>query len=86
MPPRTPRSRKLWRRSTPLSSSSLTGLLDTYQRLIFELADAELARVPVESAMAAVRYVVLGTVLIEPLLLAMRRMAQQEASERRYAR
>ena len=62
------------------------GLLDTYQRLIGQLSDAELARVPTDSAMAAVRYVVLGTVLVEPLLLALRRMAQQEASERRYAR
>lgn len=60
------------------------GLLDTYVRLISELADAELAGVPTESAAAAVRYVVLGTVLVEPLLLVLRRMAQQEASARRY--
>ena len=35
---------------------------------------------PTESAAAAVRYVVLGTVLVEPVLLALRRLAQQEAS------
>jgi hypothetical protein len=31
-----------------------------------------------------VRYVVLGTVLIEPLILALRRLAQAEASARRF--
>ena len=39
---------------------------------------------PTESAAEAVRYVVLGTVLPEPLMLALRRMAQQEASARRF--
>ena len=39
---------------------------------------------PKESAAAAVRYVVLGTVLIEPLILNLRRMAQQEESARRF--
>ncbi len=39
---------------------------------------------PTDSAAAAVRYVVLGTVLVEPLLLALRRMAQQEISGRRF--
>jgi hypothetical protein len=31
-----------------------------------------------------VRYVVLGTVLVEPLILALRRLADQEASARRF--
>jgi hypothetical protein len=31
-----------------------------------------------------VRYVVLGTVLVEPLLLALRRLAQQDAAVRTY--
>jgi len=31
-----------------------------------------------------VRYVVLGTVLVEPLLLALRRLAQQSASHERF--
>ena len=43
----------------------------------------EIDNVPSESAEAAVRYVVLGTVMVEPLLLALRRLAQQEASRRR---
>lgn len=48
------------------------------------IADAEIAGVPDESAEAAVRYVVLGSVLVEPLLLALRRVAQQVSSGERY--
>ncbi|WP_309129775.1 MerR family transcriptional regulator [Microbacterium sp.] len=49
-----------------------------------KIADAEIAGVPSESAEAAVRYVVLGSVLVEPLLLALRRVAQQVASAERF--
>ncbi|GAB2511519.1 hypothetical protein GCM10027064_06410 [Microbacterium petrolearium] len=42
-------------------------------------------RLPGERA-AAVRYAVLGTILTEPLLLALRRLAQQDASARRLRR
>ena len=48
------------------------------------IADAEIAHVPTESADAAVRYVVLGSVLVEPLLLALRRVAQQVSSGERF--
>lgn len=47
---------------------------------------ALIAGVPTESAEAAVRYVVLGSVLVEPLLLALRRVAQQAASAERFGR
>lgn len=50
------------------------------------IADAEIAGVPGESAEAAVRYVVLGSVLVEPLLLALRRVAQQVKSAERFAK
>lgn len=49
------------------------------------IADAEIAGVPTESAEAAVRYVVLGSVLVEPLLSALRRVAQQVSSGERFA-
>lgn len=49
------------------------------------IADAEIAGVPEESAEAAVRYVVLGSVLVEPLLLALRRVAQQVSSGERFS-
>ena len=63
-----------------LSESTLA----TYARTMHEVAEAEIAGVPTESAESAVRYVVLGTVLAEPLLLALRRLAQQAASRERF--
>lgn len=48
------------------------------------MADAELAATPLDSAEAAVRYVVLGTVLVEPLLLALRRVAEQIAAAQQF--
>ena len=60
------------------------GMLDTYARAMHEVAEAEIAGVPTDSAESAVRYVVLGTVLVEPLLLSLRRLAQQSASHERF--
>jgi DNA-binding transcriptional MerR regulator len=60
------------------------GALEDYRQHMEAIAEVEVAGVPTDSAEAAVRYVVLGTVLVEPLLLALRRMAQQEASARRF--
>ncbi|MGY3263409.1 MerR family transcriptional regulator [Frigoribacterium sp. 2355] len=60
------------------------GTLDGYARSMAEVAEAEIAGIPVDSVDAAVQYVVLGTVLVEPLLLALRRLAQQDASWRRF--
>jgi DNA-binding transcriptional MerR regulator len=61
------------------------GMLDRYAGGMFALAEEEVASVPSSSAAEAVRYVILGTVLIEPVLLALRRLAQQEASARRFS-
>jgi DNA-binding transcriptional MerR regulator len=60
------------------------GMLETYASAMRDVARAEIAGVPTESAEEAVRYVVLGTVLAEPLLLALRRLAQQSASHERF--
>ena len=60
------------------------GLLGVYASAMHTVASAEIAGVPTESAESAVRYVVLGTVLVEPLLLALRRLAQQSASLERF--
>ena len=57
---------------------------DTYADAMMQVAQAEIAGIPTESADAAVRYVVLGTVLAEPVLLALRRLAQREASAARF--
>jgi DNA-binding transcriptional MerR regulator len=60
------------------------GAFERYAGAMLDVATMEVEQVPIESVAAAVRYVVLGTVLIEPLLLALRRLAQQEASKRRF--
>jgi DNA-binding transcriptional MerR regulator len=60
------------------------GLLDRYADRMLDLAEAEVAAVPTSSAGEAVSYVILGTVLVEPVLLALRRLAQAEASARRF--
>ncbi|MFG6443896.1 MerR family transcriptional regulator [Microbacterium sp. P06] len=58
--------------------------LDDYAARMLDLAHTEVARVPVDSPEAAARYVALGTVLAEPLLLALRRLGHQHASRERF--
>ncbi len=58
--------------------------MDTYAESMMQVAQAEIDGLPTETAGAAVRYVVLGTVLVEPVLLALRRLAQREASAARF--
>ena len=60
------------------------GGLEMYKDHMEQVAAYELATVPTGSAAETVRYVVLGTLLPEPLILALRPMAQQEASARRF--
>ena len=60
------------------------GALDVYTDHMRQIAQFEIDNVPTDSTTAAVRYVVLGTVLIEPLILALRREAEEEASARRF--
>ncbi|PPK98568.1 MerR-like DNA binding protein [Kineococcus xinjiangensis] len=54
--------------------------LERYVRAAVDLATAEVADVPRTDTAAAVQFVVLGTILYEPVLLALRRLAQQHAS------
>ena len=61
-------------------------LLDGYAQAMLQVASAELDHLPSGSPEAAVRYVVLGTVLNEPLILALRRLAEQHASMVRLGR
>ena len=57
-------------------------LLARYAQICLEVAETDLATVPSEPA-AAVRQVVLGTVLLDPVLVALRRLAQQHAAHTR---
>lgn len=63
---------------------SVTPPLSEYGRAVYALAEQEVATVPTSSQEAAVQYVVAGTVFFEPVLLALRRLAQQDASTRRF--
>jgi DNA-binding transcriptional MerR regulator len=70
--------------------------LTVYLEAITRIADTEIAGVPAGTPDAAddgasdegdedaVRYAVLGTILVEPVLLAMRRIAQQSAAIERF--
>lgn len=58
-------------------------LLDRYARAAAELGERDVADVPLGSPAEAVRYVVIGTLLLEPVLLALRRLAQEDVSARR---
>lgn len=59
-------------------------MVERYARSAAELAEGDVAGVPTGSPAEAVRYVVTGTILFEPLLLALRRLAQEDASARRF--
>jgi DNA-binding transcriptional MerR regulator len=60
--------------------------LDAYADAALRVAAVDVATVPTDSAEHAVEHVVVGTVLFEPLLLALRRLAQEHLSGRRLGR
>lgn len=60
-------------------------LLDRYARAAAEIAEGDVDNVPMHSPDAAIRHVVIGTLLLEPVLLALRRIAQGVASGRRFS-
>lgn len=62
----------------------ITGGLPRYAELLQQITAAEMDTVPTDTPEAAVRQAVLGTVLIEPLLIALRRLALQDAAFRRF--
>ena len=57
-------------------------VLDDYRRHVLAIAAHEVERVPTTSPEEAVRYVALGVPLVEPLLLALRRLGHEQASKR----
>jgi DNA-binding transcriptional MerR regulator len=61
-------------------------LLDRYASALHDVAEAEVARVPTESREAAVQYAVVGTLLVQPVISAVRRLAQEDVSARRFGR
>ncbi|KQR86808.1 MerR family transcriptional regulator [Microbacterium sp. Leaf179] len=59
-------------------------VMSAYVEHLSAIGEAELAATPDASLEDAVRYVVLGTALVEPLVLALRRVAEQIAASRRF--
>lgn len=62
----------------------IDGGVERYASWAAELVAAEVDTVPEDSPESAVRQAVLGTILIEPLLLALRRLALQDAAFHRF--
>jgi DNA-binding transcriptional MerR regulator len=62
----------------PLESESLTG----YARATVGIAEVDVAAVPRDDLAAALHRVVAGTVLVDPVLAALRRLAQEHVSGR----
>jgi len=60
--------------------------LDAYADAAASVARVDVDSVPTESAEHAVEHAVVGTVLFEPVLLALRRLAHEDLSGRRLAR
>lgn len=56
--------------------------LETYARAAHDIAEHDIAGLPTGSTAEAVTYAVIGTVLYEPVLLALRRLAHQDVSGR----
>ncbi len=58
--------------------------LQAYARAVAGVAALDVESVPTDSPEAALRQVVLGTLLLEPVLSALRRVAQEDLSSRRF--
>jgi DNA-binding transcriptional MerR regulator len=56
--------------------------LATYADAAYRVAEREIAGMPQDSLASAITYAVVGTVLYEPILLALRRLAHQDVSGR----
>jgi DNA-binding transcriptional MerR regulator len=61
-------------------------VLDAYADAATSVARVDVDSVPTQAPEQAVEHVVVGTVLFEPLLLALRRLAHEDLSSRRLAR
>ncbi len=57
---------------------------EVYGRAAYAIAQHDVAGVPTDSLADATRYAVLGTVLLEPVLLALRRLAHQQVAAERF--
>lgn len=71
-----------------LAAASAGGLdpgrrdLTAYARAMHRVAEVDVRTIPRDSPAAALRQVVVGTVLLDPVLIALRRLAQEDVSSR----
>jgi hypothetical protein len=76
-------SESLWQLEAAVAAVEEVGLplgserVSAYARAALDVARVDVADVSAEDPQEAVRYVVIGTLLYEPVLLALRRLAQQ---------
>lgn len=85
--PDTPALRQLERALAAVESVGLAPSrerLDAYADAALQVAALDVGAVPTTSREQAVEFVVAGTVLYEPVLLALRRLAQQHVSATRF--
>jgi DNA-binding transcriptional MerR regulator len=86
--PHTPALAQLQRAMTGLADAGLELTADqvsSYAAGAHQIAEHDVDSLPTDSPAAAARHVVLGTVLFEPLLLALRRLAHEDVSASRFA-
>ncbi|WP_426561518.1 MerR family transcriptional regulator [Angustibacter sp. McL0619] len=86
--PRSPALAQLQRAISGLADSGLTMTPEhvrAYAEAAHDVAELDVDSVPTTSPAAAARHVVLGTLLREPLLLSLRRLAHEDVSASRFA-
>lgn len=76
---------RAWRACDDAAIGVTEARLDAYADAVERIAEIDVATVP-DDPRAAVRQVVLGTVLVDPLLAALRRLAHQHVSVSRHHR
>ena len=76
------------RLSDQVAAARTAGIDVTWERLgqyadaVEQVADVDVASVPADDEAAALTYVVVGTVMVDPVLQTLRRLAQQDRSAR----
>lgn len=86
-PPESPAVRRLAEALTAVEVAEIGITRDDLVaagRSMAEIADREVAAIPTESREAAVRHVLLGSILMEPVLGALRQLAHIDASVERF--
>ncbi|KNX37633.1 MerR family transcriptional regulator [Luteipulveratus halotolerans] len=79
------------RLSDQVAAARAAGIDVTWERLgqyadaVEQVADVDVASVPADDEAAALTYVVVGTVMVDPVLQTLRRLAQQDRSARIWA-